>query len=34
VFGGPDGEPTTTGPGDMKPSWSKAGGKMVFFRAT
>jgi len=34
VFGGPGGEPITTGPGDMKPSWSKTGGKIVFFRVT
>ena len=32
VFGTPDGQPITTGPGDMKPSWSKTAGKIVFFR--
>ena len=34
LFGTPDGEPITTGPGDMKPSWAKTGGKIVFFRLT
>lgn len=34
LFGTPDGEPITTGPGDMKPSWSKTGDKLVFFRLT
>ena len=34
VFGAPDGKPITTGPGDMKPSWSKTGDKIVFFRVT
>ncbi|MHC4592061.1 MAG: ankyrin repeat domain-containing protein [Planctomycetota bacterium] len=34
VFGGPDGEPITAGPGDMKPSWSKTSGEIVFFRVT
>ena len=33
-FGHPDGEPLTTGPGDMKPSWSKEGDLLVFFRVT
>ena len=31
-FGTPDGAPITTGPGDMKPSWVRTGGKIVFFR--
>ncbi len=34
LFGYPDGKPLTTGPGDMKPSWSKEGGLLVFFRVT
>jgi len=34
VFGRPDSKPITTGPGDMKPSWSKTDGKIVFFRVT
>ena len=32
LFGAPEGDPITTGPGDMKPSWSKTGNKIVFFR--
>jgi Tol biopolymer transport system component len=32
LFGSPEGEPITTGPSDMKPSWSKTGDKIVFFR--
>jgi Tol biopolymer transport system component len=32
LYGTPEGEPITTGPGDMKPSWSKTGDKIVFFR--
>jgi len=31
-FGAPDGDPITTGHQDMKPSWSKTGGMLVFFR--
>jgi hypothetical protein len=34
LFGAPDGDPITTGPGDMKPSWSKTGDMIVFFRLT
>jgi Tol biopolymer transport system component len=34
LFGHPDGEPLTTGPADMKPSWSKQGDLLVFFRVT
>lgn len=34
LFGHPDGEPLTTGPADMKPSWSKEGDLLVFFRLT
>ena len=34
VFGESDGEPITTGPADMKPSWSKTGDMLVFFRVT
>jgi Tol biopolymer transport system component len=34
VFGDPDGKPITTGPADMKPSWSKTGDMLVFFRVT
>jgi len=34
VFGTPDGEPITTGPDDMKPSWAKTGDWIVFFRRT
>jgi hypothetical protein len=30
--GGPEGEPLTTGHWDFKPSWSKTGDKLVFFR--
>lgn len=33
-FGHPDGKPLTTGPGDMKPSWSREGDLLVFFRVT
>ena len=33
-FGHPDGKPLTTGPADMKPSWSKEGDLLVFFRIT
>ena len=33
-FGHPDGEPLTDGPLDMKPSWSKEGDLLVFFRVT
>ena len=32
LFGDPDGEPLTTGHQDMKPSWSKTGDRLVFFR--
>jgi len=32
TFGTPEGEPITTGHQDMKPSWSKMGGMLVFFR--
>lgn len=32
LFGTPDGPPITTGPGDMKPSWARTGGRIVFFR--
>ena len=34
LFGHPDGKPLTTGPRDMKPSWSKEGDLLVFFRVT
>ena len=34
TFGDPEGEPITRGHKDMKPSWSKTGGKIVFFRLT
>lgn len=34
LFGTPDGEPITTGPDDMKPSWAKTGDWIVFFRRT
>jgi len=34
VFGKPDSEPLTTGHQDMKPSWSKTGDMLVFFRVT
>lgn len=34
TFGSPDEKPITTGPGDMKPSWSKTGDMIVFFRLT
>lgn len=34
VFGAPDSEPITAGPADMKPSWSKTGDMLVFFRVT
>ena len=33
LFGHPDGPPLTTGHGDCKPSWSKTGDRLVFFRA-
>lgn len=33
LFGHPDGKPLTTGHTDMKPSWSKTGDKLVFFRS-
>jgi len=32
LFGHPDGPPLTTGHGDNKPSWSKTGERLVFFR--
>ncbi len=32
LFGHPDGKPLTTGHGDNKPSWSKTGDRLVFFR--
>lgn len=32
VLGTPEGEPITTGHWDFKPSWSKTGDKLVFFR--
>lgn len=32
VLGTPEGEPLTTGHWDFKPSWSKTGDKLVFFR--
>jgi Tol biopolymer transport system component len=32
VFGTPEGKPITTGHQDMKPSWSKEGNMLVFFR--
>ena len=32
TFGQPDGKPLTTGHQDMKPSWSKTGDMLVFFR--
>lgn len=34
VFGKPEGKPLTTGHQDMKPSWSKTGDMLVFFRVT
>jgi Tol biopolymer transport system component len=34
LFGHPDGKPLTDGPADMKPSWSKEGDLLVFFRIT
>jgi len=34
TFGKPEGKPITSGHSDMKPSWSKTGGKVVFFRVT
>ncbi len=34
TFGAPEGEPLTSGHQDMKPSWSKTGGMLVFFRVT
>lgn len=34
TFGKPEGKPITSGHQDMKPSWSKTGGKIVFFRLT
>jgi hypothetical protein len=33
LFRHPDGPPLTTGHGDCKPSWSKTGDRLVFFRA-
>ena len=33
-LGKPDGKPLTTGHMDFKPSWSKTGNKLVFFRRT
>ena len=33
LFGHPDGSPLTTGHTDMKPSWSKTGDRLVFFRS-
>ena len=32
VLGEPEGKPLTTGHWDFKPSWSKTGNKLVFFR--
>ena len=32
LFGHPDGKPLTTDHGDNKPSWSKTGDRLVFFR--
>ena len=32
VLGEPEGKPLTTGHWDFKPSWSKTGDKLVFFR--
>lgn len=34
TFGKPEGKPLTTGHQDMKPSWSKTGDMLVFFRVT
>lgn len=34
TFGTPEGKPLTTGHQDMKPSWSKTGNMLVFFRVT
>jgi hypothetical protein len=34
TFGEPEGKPLTTGHQDMKPSWSKTGDMLVFFRVT
>lgn len=34
TFGAPEGAPITRGHQDMKPSWSRTGGKIVFFRLT
>jgi len=34
AFGTPEGKPITTGHADMKPSWSKTGDMLVFFRVT
>lgn len=34
TFGAREGRPITRGHQDMKPSWSKTGGKIVFFRVT
>ncbi|MHC4249093.1 MAG: FecR domain-containing protein [Planctomycetota bacterium] len=34
VFGTPEGKALTTGHQDMKPSWSKTGGMLTFFRVT
>jgi len=34
TFGEPEGKALTTGHQDMKPSWSKTGGMLVFFRIT
>ena len=32
ILGQPEGKPLTTGHWDFKPSWSKTGDKLVFFR--
>ena len=34
VLGEPEGKPLTTGHWDFKPSWSKTGDKLVFFRGS
>lgn len=34
IFGTPESKPVTSGHQDMKPSWSKMGGMLVFFRVT
>jgi hypothetical protein len=34
VFGAPEGKALTTGHQDMKPSWSKTGDRLTFFRVT